>query len=508
MERRSRDVPNRPSRQLLTGTVRARALRYGVAAAVVSSGLVGCLSTRIAKPSVVIDAKPIDAGADRRTRLEQLVERHDDEIVVFPESVVLRGMGPGLATLGTQASEMGQTALDQRAAADGPSTRVRLARLLTAETFEDARQPIDVTRRIREYGKRDIGNVPEPMFMPVWVPVPLRPDIGGDAPRDPTCPVDADAAAVARDAYFCLYTEFAVQPRESAQEQAPMILLVAGLLHSSGHHYVREMAGELFSEGYSVALVDMRDHGGTLDGQPWLPTTLGTLEGHDLVNVARYIRSISGVGDGRGRVTRFGAIGFSAGGLFVCRAFVRDRSQSSVLFTEGVLAVSPLIDLSATLERMSDAGPCFIPSVDCINRHSMAYYFMDLLRLRMRSLGLPAGAKHVSAITPEDYVDERIRSFAPYADLPDPRSMMTPDRMADDLRRVVATPTDKAPILAILSSVDDPVVGRDGVDRLRAALGTSTPSVGIYTPKRGGHIALAIVSPLVTRAFVREFFAR
>lgn len=507
MERYRNALPNRPDGCLLSGTVCARALTIGIAAGVVSSGLVGCLSARIAKPSVVIDAKPIDGAPDRRTRLEQLVKRHDEESVVYPTSVVLRQMGPGVATLGTQASEMGQTALDQRGAADGPSTRVRFARLLTAATFHDARQRIDFTRRTREYGRRDIGNVPEPMFEAVWVPVPLRPDVGGDIPRDPTCPADANATSVPRDPYFCLYVELAVQPSEPSNEPAPMILLVAGLFHSSSNLYVRETAGVLFSQGYSVALVDMRDHGGTFDGQPWLPTTLGTLEGHDLVNVARYVRSISGAADGRARVTRFGAIGFSAGGLFASRAFVYDRSQPSVLLTEGVLAVSPLIDLSATLERMSDTGPCFILSVDCINRHAMAYYFMDLLKLRMQSLGLPAGGKDVSAISAEDYVGERIRQYAPYRDLPDPRSTITPEALADALRRSMTTSSAKEPSLAILSSLDDPVVGQDGVRRLRDALGTSTPSVGIYTPKTGGHIALSIVSPRVTRAFVREFFA-
>jgi predicted alpha/beta-fold hydrolase len=469
---------------------------------IVSSALMGCVSVQIAAPSVVARGRTDDLPPKRSEALEQLVRLHDQDVVVFPASAALRGIGPGLVTLGSQANEIGQTALDQVTLAE--SSLPIPAALLTGGTFKAARQPQAFAKRSRKDGERDFGNVPQPMFEPVWIPVPLRPDLTDALPRHARCPVASEPTARGvplRDAYFCLYAELAVQPSAPRSAPAPMIFVVAGLLHSSRHQYVRETASILFARGYSVALLDMRDHGGTFHGQPWLPTTLGTLEGHDLVNAARSVRSVGGP-------ARFGVTGFSAGGLFATRAFIHDRTRRPIQLTEGVLAVSPLLDLGATLERMGDVGDCCALCFDCIDRHAMAYYFMDLLKLRMQALGMEAGKKDISAISATDYIENRMLPFAAYRDLPDPRSTMTPHELAGDLASSPVATDGEPPRLAILSSLDDPVVGKEGVCRLRKELGTTTQGVGIYTPARGGHIALSVVSPAVARAFVRRFFDR
>jgi acetyl esterase/lipase len=243
----------------------------------------------------------------------------------------------------------------------------------------------------------------------------------------------------------------------------------------------------------------MRDHGGTFHGQWWLPSTLGVLEGHDLVGAARYVARIRPPGPTA--ITRFGVVGYSAGGLFALRGAIQDRGR---LFSEGVLAISPILDLRETLTRMGKIGTCCAFDLACISQRAMAYYFMDLLKTRMLGLELEAGKKDVTAIAPADYARERILPFPAYAGLPDARDLVTPERLADDLRAAVPAPS-APPSVAVLTSHDDPVVGDRAAMTVRSRL-AGDPAVGVYVPRRGGHIAFSVLSPAVTRAFLRGFF--
>lgn len=347
------------------------------------------------------------------------------------------------------------------------------------------------------------GYPPELVFTPVWIPVPLSSDPARSAlPAHPTCPVrerPTDAALLDPTAYFCIAARLAVRPPTDGRA-APMVLVVPGLLHSGKHEYVVETGRLLFARGYSVALVDVRDHGDTLHGQPWLPSTFGILEGWDVLAVARAIAAaVPPRGEG---IRRFGVLGYSAGGRFALQALADDSER---LLSEGVLAISPLLDIPETVERMGSVGPCLLWSFDCINRRAMAYYFMDLIRLRLD----PAGADGEAEITPLRYVEERIRPFPAYAELPRAERTLTAEALGAALRTRMAADVEDPTRLtaAILTSADDPVVGAAGARTLDRMFGDTGP-VGVFMPRRGGHIALSVVSSVATRAFIATFFDR
>ena len=80
------------------------------------------------------------------------------------------------------------------------------------------------------------------------------------------------------------------------------------------------------------------------------------------------------------------------------------------------------------------------------------------------------------------------------------------ERLAEELLRRFPEPRKDRLSATILSSLDDPVVGATGVGTLKNAL-DKVPAIGVFTPARGGHIALSVVSPVVTRAFVQAVFS-
>lgn len=444
--------------------------------------LTGCINAQVTTPSRALNPLPAAGTMTQRAYLGVLVKAHDENEVVFPQSWVVRLIGPGLATLGAQALEIEQTARDQRPDA----ARVVDTPVLSPEVLASAMR---------------MGA--EPRFRPMWVPVRVRGDVEQAVvgPSSVECPVATAPATEdirSGEAVFCIYTQVALNEITPGEPPAPMILVIAGLLQSGDHQYVRTAALDLFARGYSVALVDVREHGGTFHAQPWLPSTLGLLEGFDVLGVARAIATVP-IAPGT-KITQFGALGFSAGGLFALNAAANDTQG---ILSVGVLAVSPLLDVPEALARMNGVRRCFLLDIGCINRRAMSFYFMDLLKIRMTALGLPAGNHAIGDIVPADYIDGRIRTFPGYADLPDPRNSMTAAMLGTALRTRFEGTNNLA--VAIYTSHDDPVVGDAGAKAVADAT-DGVDAIGVFMPQRGGHLGLSVVSPAVTRAFMAGFF--
>jgi hypothetical protein len=455
---------------------------------------------------------PIGSAADLDRDLAHTLGLYNDlrHLAVFPHAKQLRQIGSGLATLGFYAIDVGQSVLDQQSQPWMP---------LAANTLDQCRDAVPAdTAEILAYGHDDVGNPPDPPMLPLWLPVPSHlgnyPSKGCGDPR------------AADNADLCLFGRLALQ-----RQPADLIVVVPGLLHSNAHHYVRLAAAVLYSLGFSVLTLDMRDHGATFRARPDVPSTLGVLEGQDLVAVADLLL------DGnrnhcRNQIQKVGILGYSAGASFALRAFVADRARPRAQWSlgAGVLAVAPILDAADTLARMSaldaDGKPAkfFLGSAvmqergedSAVNVRATAYYFMELMRIReetRRHFGPPYDLPPLARIDPERYVRWCV---AKYGNLERPDDVLQPQRLAADFTALAPTAAG-APFAAVIASSDDPVVGSLPRDRLVAALPKSlafdaagrlanTPPVGVYGARFGGHGAFTILSSPLSRHFLRAYF--
>jgi alpha-beta hydrolase superfamily lysophospholipase len=178
------------------------------------------------------------------------------------------------------------------------------------------------------------------VFTPVWVPLAIT---GGVAPAAVSC--DEHGRASAADS-FCVFGRLALRPEPGRA----LILVVHGMFDSGAQLYVQRLAATLYSLGHSVLLPDMRDHGDTWRAAPQLATTLGTLEGEDLLALGERARHSCGA-----HIGRLGIAAVSGGGLNAIRALTEDSAGS---LDAGVLALSPLLDVDQSLADLSSGGAC------------------------------------------------------------------------------------------------------------------------------------------------------
>jgi predicted alpha/beta-fold hydrolase len=264
---------------------------------------------------------------DWRVDLATLLERYQSAPVLAPEDERLEPVFGGLTTLSYFGADAKPRVRDQQIPKE-PRAAGQSLELACAAPVDERAEVVLATSGL-------------PAFSPVWVPLSST---GGSAPEAARC--DERGQPSGAEDSFCVFGRLALQPTRGRA----LIVVVHGLFDSGAQEYVQRMAAVLYRLGHSVLIPDMRDHGDTLRAAPELATTLGTLEGPDLLAMVQAARHSCG-----DRIGRAGISGVSGGGLAAIRAFTLDREGS---LDAGVIAVSPLIDVASAIHDLSQTGAC------------------------------------------------------------------------------------------------------------------------------------------------------
>jgi len=247
---------------------------------------------------------------------------------------------------------------------------------------------------------------------------------------------------------------FLATPDSAARRHAPVVLL-HGWEGSAESMYVLSLAQRLFAQGFEVVRLNLRDHGEThhlnreLFHSCRLPEVVGAvaaLQGTHL--------------DGRA----LQLAGFSLGGNFMLR--VAAQARSAGLDIRQVIAVSPVLDPSATLTALQSGFPG---------------YEMYFVRKWMRSLRKKAAAwpgvydfaalsrmRDLKAMTAE-----LVRRYTEFPALEDYLNgyAITGARLAQlEVRSTIYT------------ALDDPIIPAAGIAHLAAS-----PALSVVTTAHGGH---------------------
>ena len=232
---------------------------------------------------------------------------------------------------------------------------------------------------------------------------------------------------------------------------------VAVLLHgwegSAESQYLLSLAQTLFEQGLEVVRLNLRDHGAThhlnreLFHSCRLPEVVGAVQA-----VARRFPMPMVLA------------GFSLGGNFMLR--VAAHREGRELPIERVVAISPVLDPSITLDTLEQGLSIYeryfiLKWSRSLARKQLAwpdhYDFEQLLRMKsLREMTRELVVRHTEYPTLDEYL-------AGYA--------ITGDRLT-----TLAAPA------TVLTSLDDPIIAANDLDRLARA-----PHLEIVTTARGGH---------------------
>jgi predicted alpha/beta-fold hydrolase len=228
-------------------------------------------------------------------------------------------------------------------------------------------------------------------------------------------------------------------------DPAPGVILIHGWLGHADSSYVLSSASELFSHGFSVIRLNLRDHGETAHLNEEMFHSARTAEVVDAVLQIK--RMVSGP---------VGVAGFSLGGNFALR-IARDTGLPAV-------AVCPAIDPPASMVSI-DSG-------------FAAYRLFFLLKwqraLRQKEAAFPhryefADARNLKTVTA--LTDLFVRE---HTDYPDTESYLAAYTLTGDaLRHTEAT---------VIFAEDDPVIPAEGFERL-------PPGIKTIASRHGGHCA-------------------
>lgn len=512
------------------------------------SGLLSaCLSTRLVNLDHVDARWPaISAQGGWRGEVTELLSHYRAQPVLAPEDERLEPLFGGLTTLSYFGADALPRVLDQQIPAQGAA----VGRSLHAACAPP--QPTESQLRAESFATTSI-----PLFVPVWMPLAIS---GGAAPASVSCSERGQASA--SDA-FCVFGRLALQPEPGRA----LILVAHGMFDSGAQLYVQRLAAALYALGHSVLLPDMRDHGDTWRAAPQLATTLGTLEGVDLLALVAQARDICGP-----QIGRAGIAAVSGGSLNAIRALTLDHGHT---LDAGVLALSPLLDVDQTLSDLSETGACALTrgieltwqddlaiglatglaafggaallqalhgdpldgrtaltggigagvgllgavTVDalfdggsdaCVSQHAIAEIVQGALRVRWRTLQRfpgtlsPTGQQLAAdSVTLSDYMRERAHYHAAQHSLP--LRHFESRTLARELRATLTTDSQRETRLLVLGAEDDPMVRVPALREL-AELTRDIPQVSVHILQHGGHGAMALVQPAITRAVLQRFF--
>jgi predicted alpha/beta-fold hydrolase len=508
--------------------------------------LTGCLGTQLVNlDNLDVPLPRPQPGAGWRADIGALLDHYERTPVLAPEDRRLDPLIGGLTTLSYFGANAQPRVADQRLSA--PSHGVSLETACASPSAE-ATQAAEVV----------LATTDLPAFSPVWVPLSAT---GGPAPESARC--DAHGKPLGGDAVFCVFGRIALQPTQ----RKPLIVIVHGLFDSGAQDYVQRMAAALYKLGNSVLVPDMRDHGDTLRAAPAIATTLGVLEGPDLLALVHATRQVCD-----SRVGSAGIVGVSGGALDAIRAFTLDESGS---LDAGVIAISPLLDVPSAIHDLSNTGACPLTSaielswvddlmiaaasgaaffggaalvralddrpldantaivggigtgagllaslaVDtwfdggstpCVSENAIAQIVESALQVRWRSLSGVSDAVSKAgrrippdAITLDRYVRERSQFRAAQMGVSLPR--FQPQTLSRELRTALETGARSDARLLVLGAEDDPMT-RDTAFREFARKTNEMPQVYVRSVRHGGHGAMWIVQPSATLGLFERFF--
>ena len=498
-----------------------------------------CISTQLVQiDNLAVPLPSPNPSAGWQAEAAALLDVYERSPVVAPEDERLDPLFGGLTSLTYFGVDVQARARDQQLS---PGMAAPGEKLSTA-CAEELRPTADA-----------------PSFLPVWVPLSrmgAEPDPGVQC--DPQGKPTGERAAES----FCMFARLALRP----ERDRTLVMVVHGLFDSGAQAYVQRMAAALFEQGHSVLVPDMRDHGDTLRAAPELATTLGTLEGHDLLALARAMKQSCA-----GRFSRIGVAAVSGGALDAIRAFTLDRDQ---LLSAGVIAISPLLDVRAAMRDLSQTGSCAATraleltwfddvliagvtgaaffggaalgqalagepldgttaavagigagaglltavAVDawfdggskaCITDHALSLMLQDMLSVRWNALRearvLSPGGQRLQPgdLTIEAYMRERAQFQAKRMGV----NMREFDArsLAKELRASLRSPERSQARLLVMSAEDDPMTRIAGL-REFAELTRGLSQVYVRSLSRGGHAGMWIVQPTVMQALFGRFF--
>lgn len=298
----------------------------------------GCLETHIVNLNNLATHVLGTARTSWQSAVEALLERYETAPVLNPGDEHLDPIFGGLSTLTYYGADLIQKAQDQQIPENFQAAGASAAEICAPPELSAAAPASDAPPAAEE--------TPHAVeFKPLWIPIAST---GGVAPDEARCDANGHALDAEQFGHFCMFGRLALQSASGR----PLIVVVHGLFDSSAQLYVERMGRLLYALGYSVLLPDMRDHGNTFRVAPQVASTLGNLEGDDVLALVAVLRAACGK-----QISTAGAVGVSGGGLDVIRAFSLDRQHA---LAAGVIAISPLLDVDAAVSDVSSRGSCVL----------------------------------------------------------------------------------------------------------------------------------------------------
>jgi hypothetical protein len=232
------------------------------------------------------------------------------------------------------------------------------------------------------------------------------------------------------------------------------VVLLHGWEGSADSLYLLSLAQLLFAEGFEVVRLNLRDHGEThhlnreLFHSCRLPEVVGAVRALQRKFAGRPLK----------------LVGFSLGGNFMLR--VAAQAREAELDLERVIAVSPVLDPHQTLTALERALPLYELYFvrkwrRSLRKKEAAWPDIYDLREMERLQGLRRMTREmVRRYTEFPTLDDYLNGYA-----------LTGARLAS-----LAVPS------SILTSVDDPIIRVDGLERL-----ARPPALSITVTRYGGH---------------------
>jgi predicted alpha/beta-fold hydrolase len=517
--------------------------------AVLALALTGCVGTQLMQlDNVDLHLPPADPRGNLRSELTTLFAQYERAPVLSPEDARLEPLLGALTTLSYFGAEVTPRVLDQQIPASADDRA-------HGQTLETSCAAFDTTSA--ELGLATTG---VPAFTPVWIPLATR---GGLGPRSSHCDEHGQPSD---DATFCAFARLALQPGQARS----LIVVVHGLFDSGAQRYVQQMAALLYRQGHSVLVPDMRDHGDTLRAAPTVATTLGNLEGLDVLGLVAAAREACGA-----RIGRAGVAGVSGGGLDAIRAFTLDQQAS---LDAGVIAVSPLLDVDAVVRDLSRTGSCpattsielgfwddvalgvacglgffagaatvqglsghsldantaisagigagvglvagFVAdavldggSDPCVANNMISHIVNDALHVRWRTLRKESLGQTLSPagrrIAPEQStLEDYVRERVNFraSQLRFALQRFDAASLAHELRSALQPRARSGGRLLVLGADDDPMTRKAAFDTFRAH-SRGLAQLYVHSVRHGGHAAMWVVQPTVMEAIFQRFFS-
>jgi predicted alpha/beta-fold hydrolase len=258
--------------------------------------------------------------------------------------------------------------------------------------------------------------------------------------------------------------------------QARTAVLLHGWEGSASSGYVLSLATLLYSQGYAIVRLNLRDHGGTQ------ALNEGLFHSCRLSDVTGALRAIA---ERCGPVPLYLA-GFSLGGNFLLRACAEPALPASV---RGVVALSPVLEPAHTLRALEQGWPLY-------HKYFVHHWSRSLRRKQRHWPGTYNFGELLRTRSLRSMTDALVRECT---DFPNSACYLEGYSITGARLQTLAVPA------RILIADDDPMIPASDQERL-----APTPCLRITRTVHGGHCGFlpGLLSPAYSDQFAMEQFAR